>query len=127
MLHKGNNHSLMYLWHNYQRTLWFEGLHSEKPTNFYNLMSWNTSGQGLPMLYSPARVHVKKKRKQNYDTFVILFMALGPPAILNTVTATLTPVTRAASLFTNGTGAIYFCVCVFCQSAHHGRQINLCR
>lgn len=41
-------------------------------------------------------------------------MALSPPAILNTVTATLIPVeylTRAASLFTNGTGAIFLCVC----------------
>lgn len=58
-------------------------------------------------------------------------MALSPPAILNTVTATLVLVeylTRAASLFTNGTGANFFvCVCVFCQSAHHGTQMNLCR
>lgn len=37
MLHKGNNHSKMYLWHNHQRTLWFERRHSEKPTDFYNL------------------------------------------------------------------------------------------
>lgn len=57
-------------------------------------------------------------------------MALSPPAILNTVTATLIPVeylTRAASLFTNGTGAIFLCVCAFCQSAHHGTQMNPCR
>lgn len=36
----------MYLWHNHQRTLWFEGLHSEKRTHFYNLMSQNMSGSG---------------------------------------------------------------------------------
>lgn len=60
MLHKGNNHSQMYLWHNHQRTLWFERLHSEKPTNFYNLMSQNMSGRELPRLYDPAWVHVKK-------------------------------------------------------------------
>lgn len=50
----------MYLWHNHQRTLWFERLHSEKPTNIYNLMSWNMSGQELPGLYDPAWVHVRK-------------------------------------------------------------------
>lgn len=51
----------MYLWHNHQRTLWFERLHSEKTTNFYNLMSRNMSGRELPGLYDPAWVHVKKK------------------------------------------------------------------
>lgn len=53
MLHKGNNHSQMYLWHNHLRTLWFERLHSEKPTNIYNLMSQNISGLELPRLYDP--------------------------------------------------------------------------
>lgn len=35
-----------------------EGPHSEKPTNFYNLMSQDMSGQELPRLYDAARVHV---------------------------------------------------------------------
>lgn len=50
----------MYLWHNHQRTLWFERLHSEKPTNIYNLMSQNISGLELPRLYDPAWVHVNR-------------------------------------------------------------------
>lgn len=54
-------------------------------------------------------------------------MALSPPAILNTVTATLVPVeylTRAASLFTNGTGAIFLCVCVCVLPISPSRHTN---
>lgn len=75
----------MYLWHNHQRTLWFERLHSEKPTNLQRNEP-EYVGSGLPRLYDPAWVHVKKMTKSCQNVYG---SDLSPTLTLVTAAATL--------------------------------------
>lgn len=101
-------------------THWFERLHSEKPTNFYNLMSQNMSGQELPRLYDPAWVHVKTLTTELSECDP----SPTPTPTLATVTATLSLV----EYLTQGVLLLheqYWSPEKVCQSAHHSPQTTV--